>query len=173
MPKNQNQTPLSRKSNPEAVISSWITALRSKNYKQGHGQLLTTAGRYCCLGVLADLALQAKVCKPNDLQAVVLTHNVTKWAGLASDHGGYNPIKGGDLMNNSLATDNDTGRKSFKKIADIIEGRPDGLFKKAKQPKQKAATPATTPEPPKKTVKTGSGKNASQREMAKAQAKAK
>lgn len=34
----------------------WLEALESGNYKQGEGYLCTPDNRYCCLGVLAELA---------------------------------------------------------------------------------------------------------------------
>lgn len=37
---------------PQAMKKKWVAALRSGNYKQGYGNLLTPDGAYCCLGVL-------------------------------------------------------------------------------------------------------------------------
>lgn len=34
----------------------WIDALRSGEYEQGHRALKDSDGRYCCLGVLCDVA---------------------------------------------------------------------------------------------------------------------
>lgn len=38
-----------------AVKKRWIKALRSGEYEQGHGRLHTADGKFCCLGVLADI----------------------------------------------------------------------------------------------------------------------
>lgn len=41
---------------PPELKAQWVAALRSGEYKQGHGELRTNGGtRYCCLGVLTDL----------------------------------------------------------------------------------------------------------------------
>lgn len=37
--------------NPE-IKQKWLTDLRSGEYEQGQGCLLSTTGKYCCLGVL-------------------------------------------------------------------------------------------------------------------------
>lgn len=34
----------------------WVDALRGGQYEQGRGLLRTQGGKYCCLGVLADIA---------------------------------------------------------------------------------------------------------------------
>src|SRR4051812_23133617 len=38
------------------IKRQWVDALRSGEYVQGKGRLRTPDGRYCCLGVLCDLA---------------------------------------------------------------------------------------------------------------------
>lgn len=43
------------------IKAELITALRGEKYRQGHGRLRTEDDRYCCLGVLCDLAVQAGV----------------------------------------------------------------------------------------------------------------
>lgn len=145
--------------NPVAV--SWIEALRGKGpqkYKQARGKLRID-DKYCCLGVLTDLAVKAKVCKPKELDGSVLCHKVQKWAGLSSDYGSY-----GKHAVSSLVTDNDSNKKSFRKIADIIESEPEGLF----SPVKPKAAPRSSVSPQKGK---NSGKNSSQKEMAKAASK--
>ena len=39
----------------EEIKQEWVRALRSGEYKQGHGELRTKDGKFCCLGVLCDL----------------------------------------------------------------------------------------------------------------------
>lgn len=41
--------------NPE-IKQKWVAALRSGNYRQGKGKLRTHDDRFCCLGVLCDIA---------------------------------------------------------------------------------------------------------------------
>lgn len=36
----------------------WVTALRNGEYKQGYDQLKSSCNEFCCLGVLADLAIK-------------------------------------------------------------------------------------------------------------------
>jgi hypothetical protein len=117
----------------EAVVSRWLKALRSGQYKQGkewlHHKNEKGQDRYCCLGVLCDLAVKARV-----ISAPVLTDDafvygkedthlppkVREWAGIKTPNG--------DLaFGDSLAEMNDDGKK-FTTIAKLIESKPDGLF---------------------------------------------
>jgi hypothetical protein len=54
------QVPQSGKLDPE-VKAAWLQALRSGEYEQGTEMLRTRNDRYCCLGVLCELAIQADV----------------------------------------------------------------------------------------------------------------
>lgn len=82
------------------VKAEWLAALRSGEYVQGYGYLKTDAG-YCCLGVLCDLAVKAKVI-PGPQQNedgesydygeefednVFLPQEVQNWAGLDPNPG--------------------------------------------------------------------------------------
>ena len=106
----------------------WVRALRSGKYKQGR-ECLCVDGKFCCLGVVCELAIKAgvRVKKSEtqedgvryDEQACVLPTKVMEWVGLKDDEGRF-----GDGMLTSL---NDSG-KSFKQIARIIESKPEGLF---------------------------------------------
>lgn len=40
----------------QELKEKWVDALRSGRYEQGQGLLRTTGDRYCCLGVLVDIA---------------------------------------------------------------------------------------------------------------------
>jgi hypothetical protein len=113
---------LTKKSKKSTIIKHWVAALRSGEYRQGAGRLKATVqgeGQYCCLGVLADLAVKAKVIKTFKGHAAFPSKKVIKWAGLNSVDGSY--------ADRSLANENDGGN-SFKQIARIIESKPDGLF---------------------------------------------
>lgn len=118
--------------NPE-IKRAWVKALRSGNYKQGQGAL-RQHDRFCCLGVLCDLAVKAGV----DVEVALcqLTLNgyyrydnesnyppskVNNWADID-----YYEVPDGeqdpdaDYQTISLADLNDGGT-SFTEIANLIE----------------------------------------------------
>jgi hypothetical protein len=108
----------------------WVRALRSGKYKQGP-EYLCADGKFCCLGVVCELAIKADVqVKKSETeedgvrynkQACVLPTKVMKWVGLKDDEGRF--AEGYEM----LTALNDSG-KSFKQIARIIESKPKGLF---------------------------------------------
>jgi hypothetical protein len=107
--------------NPE-VKRKWISALRSKKYKQTTGRL-KNGDCFCCLGVLTDLYLKEHGLEhewedlaPSD----DLPPQVEEWAGVDA-----NPILD-EKVNNygdpiTCITANDTLGYSFKKISYMIE----------------------------------------------------
>jgi hypothetical protein len=110
--------------NPE-VRARWCAALRSGEYKQSGGYLRSVAG-YCCLGVLCDLAVKAKVIPPPadwaghwrfDGDNHFLPGSVVTWAGLAA----IDPAAGTDGSREYLSKANDDGC-TFAEIADLIDG---------------------------------------------------
>lgn len=80
----------------------WIEALRSGKYKQGRSRL-KHSGRYCCLGVLCEVAGYTPKRHDVDLCLTPLSEKLPK----------------------SIESDciymNDSKRKSFAEIADYIE----------------------------------------------------
>jgi hypothetical protein len=117
----------------KAVVSRWVKALRSGEYKQGkewlHQKNDRGQDRFCCLGVLCDLAVKAKVISAPvadnevfiyDKEDTHLPPKVRKWAGIKTPNGDFE-------FGDSLAEVNDDGKK-FTTIAKIIESKPDGLF---------------------------------------------
>lgn len=120
----------------KAVVRRWIKALESGEYKQGRKVLVTAAAKgdsFCCLGVLCDLAVRAKVIEAPPAvkigetfyygecrDEVSLPSEVREWAGLTSYYGYYDD-------DSSLAELNDMG-KTFKTIAKVIKSAPKGLF---------------------------------------------
>lgn len=46
------------------IKARWVTALRGEEYQQGAGYLRTIAGKFCCLGVLCELAVADQVIQP-------------------------------------------------------------------------------------------------------------
>ena len=106
------------------IKQNWVKALRSKEYKQGRKQLSkkrkNKAYKFCCLGVLCDLAEKEGVIswtnKGSKYSGQMSRKNsypsetVLDWAGLT----GYHEL-------NALIILNDTSKASFQEIADYIE----------------------------------------------------
>lgn len=127
-----------------AVLTAWLAALRSGDYVKGRDYLHQTTvdggERFCCLGVLCDLARVAGVVElvPGTLaihgyrapgvgghaaECAVLPDEVVAWAGL--DY--QSPyVAGRELTewNDGLDEDEDgvvLRARSFAEIADLIE----------------------------------------------------
>lgn len=112
-----------------SVAKRWVKALRSRKYRQGK-KFLANDGKYCCLGVLCDLAVKSKIIsEPQknytylvfESEEAVLPESVRKWVGLRDNEGHFH---GGE---NCLTALNDNGKR-FSTIAKIIEAQPRGLF---------------------------------------------
>lgn len=113
------------------IAKQWTEALRSKKYEQGTGTLCS-GGRYCCLGVLCELAVEAGVVNKNDQQQFdyalygqedeqyVCPAEVIEWAGLHGDCGVQKTAKLDGFDSPSLANLNDRNW-TFDEIADVIE----------------------------------------------------
>lgn len=118
----------------EKIKKSWIKALLSKKFKQGRGELKTSDGRYCCLGVLCELHRRDhnKTHKKKlrwdrpDGEGMgycgvsgTLPEKVMDWADLGSD----NPNCDGVLLSDYNDGNNivQVGPKSFRAIASLIE----------------------------------------------------
>lgn len=122
----------------EEIKTQWVQALRSGDYEQGKG-VLQGDGKFCCLGVLCDLAEKAGVIEGENAQhsrtdyeivrgysdgyahsftqTEILPMRVRDWAETDSSptvttDGGY--------RHSSLAELNDEG-STFDEIADLIE----------------------------------------------------
>jgi hypothetical protein len=107
------------------VAKQWVKALRSGKIKQTKDKLGRESGSRCCLGVLCDLAVNAKVIESYNIGGGTPPQEVIEWAGLSTKYGSYTTKQD---KNRDLTEDNDTYKKSFAKIADIIESQPEGLF---------------------------------------------
>ncbi len=94
------------------LITEWIEALRSGNYKQGFGQLKNNKDEYCCLGVACEL-FKAKIggsWNPSfDGTKFSCTTGMTPLVGISH------------MQQLDLVDMNDLSRLSFDKIADYIE----------------------------------------------------
>lgn len=120
------------------IKEKWLKALRSGEYKQGEGSLITKDDEFCCLGVLSDLYLKEhgeawgdeKDQFPNSTyrfcrgEAYFLSESVMEWAGLKEEDPQIRiliqscTIKG--LYRLSELND---GKESFEEIADGIESQ--------------------------------------------------
>ena len=117
------------------VKIKWLTALRSGEYKQGKGQLCND-GRFCCLGVLTDIAVKEGIGEWSSPEGIYwsgyrwtgteLPIRVAEWAGglypdptVSLDPKGAKGTFGGRTTLSAL---NDKG-VSFSNIADLIEAQ--------------------------------------------------
>lgn len=112
-------------SEQEKARRAWVRALRSGKYGWGKNELHPTEKKYCCLGVLCEVAVQRGVIETYDYNTDGVPSAVQKWIGLTS--------KLGDIARSkyeSLADYNDSVTKNpFKRIADLIESKHEGLFR--------------------------------------------
>lgn len=133
--------------NPE-IKAEWLAALRSGEYQQGKSHLKRADDdsktlRYCCLGVLCELAIKAGVGEwyedegkyawrlgrnalYSDYEAAFLPNAVRVWSGMWTEDGSLNneylvpQNDGGTVFARRLTSANDSGL-NFQQIADIIE----------------------------------------------------
>jgi hypothetical protein len=127
---------------PADILYPWLKALRSGEYVQGRNALREAQPEgpdgFCCLGVLADLAVKAGVCEWTldrrgeetqysiDDNPFYLPQAVAEWAQIRGSHtGGYNT---GSIKDNIFVLEADAyvsslndSRVPFSKIADYIE----------------------------------------------------
>jgi len=127
----------------EDIKRRWVEALRSGQYRQTREQLVdhnnTLGPRYCCLGVLCEIAVADGVVRyderdntyvseenPSDYNDTALPWAVARWAGLPlEDEYGNFPsevpvwIEGAQTI--CLTTLNDGRDYNFDQIADVIE----------------------------------------------------
>lgn len=108
--------------------TKWINALRSGEYKQGKGALRNTHDKFCCLGVLYDIATKTEpekyswISRENDNHKLI--PNIDPDGGICLPPIFAEEIDitiGGYINGISLWNMNDNEGKSFTEIADIIE----------------------------------------------------
>lgn len=110
------------------IKEKWIAALESGEYEQGR-EYLHKGNKFCCLGVLCDLAVkdgvEVKITEePGDAalhfaydeMSGILPIKVMRWSGLLCSTGGYEAEDG---STETLTRQNDLG-KTFKELAEII-----------------------------------------------------
>lgn len=121
------------------AMRAWIEALRSGEYEQTDGRL-EQDGKYCCLGVLSDLAYKAGACdritrhnhgdimvsygRDDETETMYLPAPVCKWAGLDTENPEvdiemFDDVHGARVV--TLVSLNDVYGYSFDQIADVIE----------------------------------------------------
>lgn len=128
-----------------AVLDEVIKRLRSGEYRQGQSALRQRgedSDRYCCLGVMCEIAVEEGVIQRGDTPSIgwpysygpkddqmYLPDAVVDWAGIEvdfekdPDYGDYYYEQRGQASENqadSLAVMNDSG-KAFPEIADWME----------------------------------------------------
>jgi hypothetical protein len=127
----------------QEIKAQWTKALRSRKYKQGR-EALQKDGKFCCLGVLCELAVEAGVPIKKELnpyipgginydgEAAYVPEVVAEWAGLNTfkpkvDFEGWATAL--DSLNDGDKEDSDGPyiRKplGFRKIADLIDADAD------------------------------------------------
>lgn len=100
------------------VITEWIDALESGEFEQGTGRLHSKNNRFCCLGVLCQLAMRSGIeirvhrepldeVYTYDGEACIPPISVLQWAGMRTSD---------DLIERLLCL-NDAVQRTFPKIA--------------------------------------------------------
>lgn len=115
------------------IAQQWADRLQNGGYAQGKGKLRRAEegapDKYCCLGVLCELAVEQGIIEPaeinsyvgnyaysSEMRSVSLPAEVQEWSGLGSEMGMLATQVGDE---NDLASLNDGGF-SFAQIAKII-----------------------------------------------------
>ena len=115
----------------QTIKQKWVDALRSGEYEQGTGCLKNSSGKYCCLGVLCDLAAKEGIVRERwergssftqlqyyyDGESSFLPKSVSKWADLDDI---LEQVEYKDSAR-ILYTLNDVVGLTFDEIADLIE----------------------------------------------------
>lgn len=105
----------------EKIKTRWIKALRSGKYKQGRSYLHAD-DKFCCLGVLCELAVESGVILParKEQEDWCYTYGVSSTAAMPpAEVKFWSDLTNADTLN-TLANMNDGGY-SFEDIADFIE----------------------------------------------------
>lgn len=113
----------------KAIADKWCAALRSGEYNQGYNALRTEKDgreRYCCLGVLCDLAMKNGVLMTLSLNGeydgmgAYLPEAVTDWSGVRKCSPEVNIFRSNRDTKLTLSCLNDS-KTSFEDIAKLIE----------------------------------------------------
>lgn len=117
------------------IKAQWTAALRSGEFSQGRGYL-NADNKFCCLGVLSELAYRAGAvsrraysdvtCYGDNEASTAPPIEVLEWAD-ASSMGAYGSIPhfGGteesEEIGSLVGLNDDTARLTFPQIADVID----------------------------------------------------
>ncbi len=111
---------------PRESFDKWLTALRSGEYTLGRRVLRTTAGSYCCLGVLQKTLSGECENQPAITESWAGKHQLSLLQD--NDSGGYwnpflpsVPVEEGYNFTASCGYVNDALRMTFPQIADVLE----------------------------------------------------
>ena len=104
------------KMNPE-IKGLWLEELRSGKYRQCTGDLFDGEG-YCCLGILENVRRRELGKRPlrayeSPIDESILYATTARWAGLEE--------RDPKIKGTPLSAYNDEAKKTFDKIADLIE----------------------------------------------------
>lgn len=115
----------------QKIKKLWVDALRSGEYKQGKS-VLCSEDKYCCLGVLCELAYNDNIINkekgvhasyPNEVcyydnESHLLPASVMKWAGL---HDRAVSIRGNNMTTTGSLSGYNDNDWTFDALADLIE----------------------------------------------------
>jgi len=130
------EIPIGENMNPK-IKAEWVAALRSGQYQQSEGALRDANDKYCCLGVLCEIARKHEVdlivTGPHDDYEDGFSNNwvydgtdellpdaVVEWAELDSDNPEVQVGVDGERVWEGLANVNDRGTP-FPAIAEMID----------------------------------------------------
>lgn len=105
------------------IKEKWVEALRSGDYKQGKSQLAFN-DKYCCLGVLCELAFQEGIVEKTKTDESNSTYYDNDWAYLPKKVMAWSGIRnnsGAPLSGTALSVLNDEENYTFDQIADVID----------------------------------------------------
>lgn len=113
-------------STQEKARRLWVRALRSGKYRWGRKSLHPSESKFCCFGVLCEVAVQQGVIKAYDPDRGLLPRVVREWAGLTSGYGDFHATRG--ELDTLVSLNDESKRNPFAKIANMIERNHKGLF---------------------------------------------
>lgn len=120
----------------ENFLGEWLKALRSGDYQKGQGALRTSNGKYCCLGVLCEIAGVPREDRQNESSRYDVTDHGSNYStsympDRIADYFGIRialnfknlvMLDGGKFENIAEINDSTLGY-SFEQIANIIEAQ--------------------------------------------------